>query len=351
MVHSVVHIAMLIGMRKITNVERAGSGWRASVYFPLGVRRKGPVRATRSDAAADAEKLLAERDAGANPGSAFTLFDAQQLLLEQLRRRRRRPGTIEAAEAQYRSLCSAWRPDLELRLLTRDSVHWFIDRRVGEGASAATINKHVAHLARLIDIGVREGRIRSGINPARIADRPAATLPARVSIPLTKVKEAECVAEFIGKHREALTIRLLRLTGLRRSEAAALRVQDIRHDLGVLDIHRPKVAAQPRQLALTPALAECLAQLVEFAGDDGRLFTRPDDITLALRKIARLVNEPKLRAHAIRHGVGDRVADGTGGDITAIARVLGHTPGSVRMTMRYAQAADQRLREAQRLLE
>lgn len=337
-------------MPKYSHIEKHRGGWRATVAFPSGRRSKGPKRETKAEAYKDALRLIAERDRSLRSGSHFTMRNAQDLLLEQLRRRRRRQGTIDAAEAQFRALCELWDPEVELRLLKRESVHWMIDKRLGEDeVSPATVNKQIAHLARLIDIAIREGHMDSNRNVAKLADRPSQRLPERVTISIEKVKDAEHEAEQAGMMREALIIRLLRLTGMRRAEAARIRIRDIRVEDGVLDIPQPKVASQPRQLVLTKALQECLEDLAE--GKEDRLFDDPMEITLALRRVSRLVGEPKLRAHAIRHGVGDRVADATFGDVTAVARVLGHAPGSVKMTMRYTQAADERLRAAQRSLE
>lgn len=333
-------------MPRYPYTEAHGDGYRATVRMPSGARTRGPVRATRKLAHMDARELLSARDAATTPGSTITLGEAQSDLLALLARRRRRRGTIEAAEAQGRALLAHWSRDTPLRAFTRTEVEWMVDRRIAAGTSPATVRKHVAHLARLLQSAIDAGRM-PGPNAARLAETPRADTPERVVCPVKVARDAQVVASRAGLHREACAIKLLRLTGLRRTEASHLSRDAVRADLGYVEVRHAKDHGRPRRIPLTPPLSGVLAFLL---GDGDHVFASAGEVGALCRRVARLVGDRRIRPHAIRHGVGDRVAEASGGDVTAIAEVLGHAAGS-RMTMRYAEAARDRIRAAFRALE
>lgn len=334
-------------MSRYRGVQKHGSGWRAAVCIP-GTRstRKGPVRRTRGEAADDAERLRRELQATYRPGAAITLQQAHERLMQRVATRGRREATLTYYAAQLAALSQVWDPAIPLRAIQPTAIEHLIDVRRREGVSDATIRKHIGYLATLIQSAIDSGMF-AGPNVAKAVDRPDSPESERVVMPLADLIAAQNRAAARGWHREAATLKALRLSGLRRSELAAVRLADLT-ERGLV-VRRPKVRSLPRVVPASAALRGVLRFLA--GGGDGRIFSSPDEITAACRRVARMIGDPRIRAHAIRHGVGDAIAAATGGDVTTVGRVLGHAPGSARITLRYCAPHDERLRAAQRALE
>ena len=330
-------------MPKYPTVERLRRNPRASVWDPRDKKRiKGPVRATAKEAAQDAVEIkarLASRpEQVVLTGKSLTLQQAHELLIERCKRKDRSPETIDHYEDQTSALGKMIDLECPLQVITRDSAQRIVDRRVKD-TSPNTAKKLAAHLARLIEFGIRNQTIT--VNVAKLIEMPDSTKAKRVAVDRDTILAAEKAARDAGMVLEPLIIALSRLTGCRLSELARMRVEHVDFDAGTLLV-MPKVRSVPRSVTF-PAeseLASVLKQLIDIAPTDGKLIPGASEaIGKRFRKVAKLVGNPKIRTHAIRHGMGDDSYAATQ-DLVATGGVLGHSDRSLSQTMQYVSAPE-----------
>ncbi len=141
--------------------------------------------------------------------------------------------------------------------------------------------------------------------------------------------------------RDRTLVLLLAQTGMRRSEAASLRIEDVRYDELELVIRSGK-GGKSRVIPVTPVLADSLRKL---SADklEGYYFRSRNHGHLTSRQINRIIARTGLRAgisnpnpnrnsvtcHLLRHSFA-RLWKANGGDIETLARILGHA--SVKTT-------------------
>ncbi len=134
-------------------------------------------------------------------------------------------------------------------------------------------------------------------------------------------------------------IRLLALTGCRKSEILGLRWDDIDRTAGEIRIRDGKTG--PRRVPLTPAVERVLAGIKRVEGSPwvmpgqgpGDHFKSIDNLWQRVRSLAGLED---VRIHDLRHSYASR-ALATGESLPMIGRLLGH--GKVKTTARYAHLA------------
>ena len=134
-------------------------------------------------------------------------------------------------------------------------------------------------------------------------------------------------------------IRLLMLTGCRKSEILSLQWKDIDLEAGELRLRESKTG--PRAVPLSPPAAKVLAELPRVPGNPWVIpGQKPDTHMTNLDDPWRIVREragvENVRIHDCRHSFASR-ALALGESLPVIAKLLGHS--QIRTTARYAHLA------------
>lgn len=355
-------------------IETHGTGWRGWWIDPAGLRRRGPVRPTAELAYDDACKARRRAPTTAN---ALTIGGAIALLERDLHVRERTEGTRTWCDGQKRVLLRFYRADALLDSLTTDELQgWFDQRR--KTVSPSTLQHHLRFLRRVFGCAVRAGW--QGDVPLRRLVLPAAPLrPPKVFgwdeaievVEKVRGRGAAALAEVANRdadafdtfdtgrppnavsERDADILELLLRTGLRRSELARLRPQDVDLPAKLL-----RVAGKrgPRVVPLTDKAVECVARIGRVVDLSGRASAppvaqlTPYHISRIFSRWRRRLREPRLTPHAFRHTFATELVR-RGTPLPTVARILGHAPGSYRVTMLYYSASEPSLRDAVQALD
>jgi integrase len=342
-------------------VERHGSGFRGWWIDQAGVRKRGPTRPTAQIAYDDATRA---RRRVAAPGPVLTIGGACELVLREAETRQRSAGTLEWYDCQRIAVLRYFRAEDPLDALTVAELQAFIAQRLagtGDGVggwkirpvSSATVDHHLRFLRRLFRLAVRHGwagevPIAKVVAPAVPAQRPDVFGWDEARDLICEVRAVGAGNGGVGSHRDADVLELLLRTGLRRSELARLRPEDV--DLGAKLLH-VRGKRGPRTVPLSNEAVECVKRIPSLAGSltiDPRQYT-PDHISRIFRRWRVRLREPRLHPHAFRHTFATRLVD-RGVPLATVARLLGHAPGSYGVTLRYYAASEPALRQAVELL-
>lgn len=257
--------------------------------------------------------------------------------------------------ASRRDIAAAWRSKIEPRLgantkleqITRSDIQRLVDLTT-ETSGPVTANRVHSYIRRILKLAAQEGFISS--NPASENIRRN-TEHAREHY-LSK-KEVARLFDAIDEapiRRSALAVKLLMLTGARKSEVLGMRWEEIDFEKGVWS--KPPTRTKQRTRHRIPLSEEAMSILVDLrATSDESLFVFPSDGASGhvtdikrtwkwLRKKAEL---GECRLHDLRHTYASLVASG-GGSLEIIGALLGHS--QVQTTKRYAHLFDQPLRAA-----
>ena len=206
-------------------------------------------------------------------------------------------------------------------------------------------NRAVDVLARILDVAAEEGLRSPGApNPARSVERYKVRRLERFLSEeefrrLGRVLDAASAGAGGASPAAIAAIRLLVLTGCRRSEILGLRWEHV--DLGAGELRLPDSKTGARLVPLSPAAAEVIAGLPRVAGDPWLIPGRSPGAPLKnlqypweiLRARAGLDD---VRIHDLRHSYASR-ALALGESLSMIGELLGHR--RVRTTARYAHLA------------
>ena len=218
-------------------------------------------------------------------------------------------------------------------------------------ATPVMANHVIDTLSRIWNAAVDRGRLPEGvINPCRLVARNRERRRERfLSTEEFRrlgrtLSEAE-TRKGVSVHAVA-AIRLLVLTGCRKSEILSLRWEDVDLVAGELKLTDSKTG--PRCVPLSPEAAEVLANAPRVAGNPwvipgkvpGEHMRNLNDPWEIIRKRAGL---REVRLHDLRHSYASR-ALALGESLPAIGKLLGHA--RVETTSRYAHPARDSVREA-----
>ena len=188
-----------------------------------------------------------------------------------------------------------------------------------------------------------------GTNPARGIRRN----PGRKMTRFLSREEITRLHRVLDRYAESSTsqaqqadiIRLLLLTGCRKSEIARLRREEVRDDR--LELGDSKTG--PRTVLLSEP-AQQIVSLRMMSGNGPWVFPSPRDSSRPMAREPRLWNRVRreagiedVRLHDLRHTVASQAAM-SGVPLPVVARLLGHS--DVRMTMRYAHVGDHEVEAA-----
>ena len=270
--------------------------------------------------------------------------------------------TVAELAARYLEEHVAIRCKPRTRVLYRAAVRQYIVPALGEAPVSSVRREQVAALhhalretpyaanravhllARILDMAEDEGLRPRGANPCRsiekFRERPHERFLSEGELRrLGRVLEAAAGGGGGASPAAVAAIRLLVLTGCRRSEILGLRWEQVDLEAGELRLPDSKTGA--RLVPLSPAAAEVIAELPRIPGNPWVIAGRKTGAPLRnlqypweiLRARAGLED---VRIHDLRHSFASR-ALALGESLSMIGELLGHR--RVRTTARYAHLA------------
>ncbi len=250
-------------------VQRHGNGFRG--WYSDGKRlRRGPLVSTEAQAhewAVERRKEV-ERGLGRRGGQEpLTLGEGMDLVRRYFATKRRRDGTVRMFEGQCQVLARAWDLSMPLAKLDRRQVQWFVERRsehtnprTGEPISGSTIGKHLTALGRIFNVAIQEGYLPDGSNPVRGVDRPGFEKETPYRPTREEVERILGAMREAGAHDDADLVQLLFTTGLRRTELAHVRVEDV--DFGGRELRVEHGKRGKRKLPIPAGMMPLLDRII-----------------------------------------------------------------------------------------
>ena len=224
------------------------------------------------------------------------------------------------------------------------------------GAKPATVNRRLAALRKFFGwargAGLVTERPTDAVRGVEEAPRAPKALDRREADRLVRQ------AEQAGSKRDLALLQVLRHTGLRVGELAALRLRDvaISERKGALTVRAGKgnkYRVVPLNLDARRAISEYLAVRPQVA--DEHLFIsqrgagiKPQAIENVVKKYARRAGLDDVSPHTLRHTFGKQALD-AGVDLVTVAALMGHD--SVETTAIYTQPSERDLERAVAQLE
>lgn len=211
----------------------------------------------------------------------------------------------------------------------------------GRGLSGSTVGRRLASLRSLVKLARMLGRVSWSLDIAspkseRLRDTSGPGLGGW-RLMLEEARKRALGGDPLGL-RDLALVRLLHDLGLRRGEAASLRVKDYDSETGRLDV-LGKGRSQTEPLTVPGPAKRDLEAWLELRGkESGPLFVRLDPATggrleglsgEAIRRIVLRLGRAAglkkvVRPHGLRHQAITQVLDRNGGDIRAAARFSRH---------------------------
>ncbi len=251
-----------------------------------------------------------------------------------------KPGTVGLARKTIDKYILPAFGKLPLAAVERDHVAALHGRMYGVPYAA---NRAVAILSRMFNRAEAWGMVPEGSNPCgsivRYRERKREMFLTEEEFRrIGRMLNEVAVVGGLSVHAVA-AIRLLMLTGCRKSEILTLRWRDV--DLAANELRLVDSKTGPRPVPLSPAAAGVLADLPRVAGNPwvipghkaGTHITNLDKPWNIIRTRAGLKH---VRIHDLRHSFASR-ALALGESLPMIGKLLGHS--QIRTTERYAHLA------------
>lgn len=238
------------------------------------------------------------------------------------------------------------------------AVRSYLAHLRAEGLAKASIARHLSALRTFFAFLKREGRVAANPAKAIATPRQDRSLPRTLS-----VSEAGAVVEAKGREgslgaRDRALLELLYATGLRVSEAVALKLDDV--DLAARQVRTLGKGRKERIVPFGRAAGEAVkVWLKERAGmrppakDAAFVFLNARAGRLTDRSVRRILDRAVLLAevprhaspHALRHSFATHLL-AAGADLRTIQELLGHA--SLSTTQKYTHLDAERLLEVYR---
>ena len=217
-------------------------------------------------------------------------------------------------------------------------------------ASPATANRAIKTLSHMYRLAEGWGMVGEGCNPCGSVKKYPERKRDRF---LTDAEFArlgraldEAAAQGEVPMQAVAAIRLLMLTGCRKSEILTLRWEEVDLDAG--EIHLAETKTGARTVQLSPSAVRLLEALPRRAGSSwvlpgNRPETHMSGIDTAWRTVRVRAGLDDLRIHDLRHSFASR-ALALGETLPVIGKLLGHS--DIETTARYAHLARDSIQEA-----
>lgn len=320
---------------------RVGGGRRGRQRrFSLGTAP--PVRL--AEARKRARQMLSDAAGGEDPAeqrdqarAGATVLDVCDAYVDHLSRKRKTRTRLEVE----RVLAKRVAPTLGRRVaasVTREDVA-ALHRKIGESAPVEA-NRVLSYLRAAWNIAEDASIVPTGSNPVRRIERFRETKRERFlgALELERLGQALADAEAAGDEMPTaiLALRLLVLTGMRKSEVLNLRWRDIDRERGLVMLEDSKTGRQTRPL--TSAVVELIDAATRMEGNPyvcwGLREGRPlVGLQAAWSRIRAAAGLEDVRVHDLRHSFAS-VAAGHGTGLYIIGKLLGHADQAT--TQRYA---------------
>jgi integrase len=271
-----------------------------------------------------------------------------------------RPSTYERYEAVLRIHVLSRLGRIRLVALTEDDVVSLIAAMRAKGLAAATINKTVMVLGRVLGHAARRGLIPT--NPVARLER--GERPASDRREMRFLERDEIVQLILQADRYRPLLAAAIFTGLRLGELLALRWADVDLTAGLVRVRKqldrhgvrvePKTPKAVREVVLMPALGRILRESrvsSRFSGDDDPVFVSTAGTPMHYRNINRRGlsvaaeraglnggDRPNLRFHDLRHTFASLLI-AEGANIVFVSRQLGHASPDITLRV-YAHLFD-----------
>jgi integrase len=218
------------------------------------------------------------------------------------------------------------------------------------GRSASSFNKAVDALRRMLDLAVDSALIHAnplaGRRGLKASDRPRKpNLPEVATLQAVFAEIERPGGRCVGT---AEFCRFLAFTGCRKSEAAAVRWQDVDMVRGVLRVRGTKTEAAAREVPLIPPARQLLEKIrarreaAATVEKDGKPYVSEKDAVLMVReaqisltRACKVVKCERLTHHDLRDAFAT-VCIERGVDVPTVAGWLGHADGGALLMRVYA---------------
>ena len=215
-----------------------------------------------------------------------------------------------------------------------------------------TANKCVKVLSHMYRLGAGWGLVPEGFNPCRSVEKYPERSRERFLTDAEFTRLGRVLDEAVDSGAAPLTavtaIRLLMLTGCRKSEILTLRWSDVDLDAGELRLADSKTG--PRAVHLPPTAVELLEALPRrkdspwvFPGNDRDGRYSGGGLDHAWRTVRAAAGLEDVRMHDLRHSFASR-ALALGETLPVIGKLLGHS--DIETTARYAHLARDSIHDA-----
>lgn len=258
----------------MASVIRRGSRWSVAVYLgQVDGKKKYSYKfgfLTSTDARRYAREIENQRDAGIRVSPArMSLADFLNDWLRDFAKPNLKPTTYEGYESILKSGVIPAIGKVRLDQLTRNTIQNYAAAKLATGCSPRTVKHHLTCLS-----GAFEYAITSGLLMFNLAHRVTIPPPARPEMHTLSAEDVNVFLEAARAGDYYALFYLLIYTGLRRSEALALRWKDVDlvmcqlavtrslHKLhsGEIVYTEPKTKKSRRNIDLTPSTAIVLRE-------------------------------------------------------------------------------------------
>ncbi len=271
---------------------------------------------------------------GCGRSAAGVVFDAfvSQVYLPHARARKRSWRVDERIARRYLSPAFGMRP---LAALSRGEVERWLEGLSGRNLAPATCNRILAVLKSVCSLAAIHGLVAG---QSLCAGVPFFKVRLQRERYLTREEARRLMRALERSDRpEAAALRLLLLTGARKSEILGLRWENIRLDLRLLTVPLSK-SGRPRHIPLSEAAAAVIRSLPRMEGNPwlfpGHAPGRPlSDVYLFWNRLRRSLGLKDVRVHDLRHTFASFLVN-AGHSLYEVQKLLGHS--DPRTTTRYA---------------
>ena len=292
------------------------------------VRRRPSVSSTSSPS------LPVKRNSGQPERDTFNLDGfVSSVYLPHIRLRKRSWRVDERIARQHLSPTFGAR---ELADIQRHEVEDWLHGLASSGLAPATCNRILAVFKTICSLAVMRGLLPTGQSPC------AGVSPFKIHAQRERYlsrDEAQRLMRALEKsdRPEAFAIRLLLLTGARKSEVLKARWEHVRLDLRLLIVPLSK-SGKPRHIPLSDEAITVIRSIPRQQGNPwlfpGHAPGKPlSDLYLLWNRLRRELGLADVRIHDLRHTFASFLVN-AGHSLYEVQKLLGH--GDPRTTMRYA---------------